>query len=103
MINFLKAHYNDDKLKPRSESHKPVKRAREDSEGMIRSSSKLPRDKSGVRDEKVAAKVRKLSKVTQRKLLHKESKVGEADRVITTKMPKHLYSGKRKSGTNDRR
>ncbi len=28
---------------------------------------------------------------------------GEADRVIQTKMPKHLFSGKRPKGTADRR
>ena len=37
------------------EGHKgrPIKRRREDSEGRVRSSSKLPRDKSGVRDKTV--------------------------------------------------
>lgn len=29
--------------------------------------------------------------------------IGEADRVVTTKKPKHLYSGKRGIGKNDRR
>jgi nucleolar GTP-binding protein len=32
-----------------------------------------------------------------------QAKVGEADRVITTKMPKHLFSGKRGKGKTDRR
>ena len=104
MSNKDDAHYNTDQYKPRSQSHKAVKRAREDSvTGMVRSSSRLPRDKSGVRDEQTAAKVRKMSKVSQRKLLNKESRIGEADRSITEKKPKHLFCGKRKMGKTDRR
>lgn len=87
----------------RSESHKPVKRAREDSEGHVRSSSRLPRDKSGVRDEAAQKKVRSMSKISQRKLLNKESRIGEADRSIACKKPKHLFAGKRGSGKTDRR
>lgn len=30
-------------------------------------------------------------------------KRGESDRVITNKLPKHLFSGKRKGGSTDRR
>ena len=29
--------------------------------------------------------------------------VNEADRVVSTKMPKHLFSGKRSNGKNQRR
>ena len=87
----------------RSESHKPVKRAREDSEGRVRSSSRVPRDKSGVRDSAMAAKVRDMSKKSQRKLLNKEARQGEADRSIGCMKPKHLFSGKRKMGKTDRR
>lgn len=37
-------------------------------------------------------------------LRNKMAKSGEADRVIQTKMPKHLFSGKMKStGKRDRR
>jgi nucleolar GTP-binding protein len=95
------AHYNDSVA--RSESHVPVKRQREDSEGVVRSSSRMPRDKSGVRDASMAAKVRSMSKVSQRKLLNKTSKQGEADRVITCDKPKHLFAGKRPMGKTDRR
>lgn len=101
MLNHLKAHYN--RSVSRSESHKPVKRAREDSEGRVRSSSKMPRDKSGIRDETMARKVRDMSKKSQRKLLNKESRQGEADRSISVKKPKHLFSGKRGMGKTDRR
>jgi nucleolar GTP-binding protein len=31
------------------------------------------------------------------------AKRGEADREILVKKPKHLFAGKRKQGTNDRR
>ena len=87
----------------RSESHKPVKRAREDSEGRVRSSSKMPRDKSGIRDEEMFNIAKKMRNKSQKQFNKKESRVGEGDRVITTKKPKHLFSGKRKMGKTDRR
>lgn len=101
MSNQDDAHYN--KSVARSESHLPVKRAREDSEGRVRSSSKIPRDKSGVRDEAMASVVMGMRKKSQRKFNKKESRIGEGDRVISTKKPKHLFSGKRKGGKTDRR
>jgi nucleolar GTP-binding protein len=87
----------------RSESHKPVKRLREDSEGRVRSSSKMPRDKSGIRDESMAKVVKTMRNKAQKQFNKKESRIGEGDRVITTKKPKHLFSGKRKMGKTDRR
>ena len=48
-------------------------------------------------------KVKTMNKVSQRNLLNKESRVGEADRSIGCKKPKHLFSGKRKMGKTDRR
>jgi nucleolar GTP-binding protein len=71
----------------------------------VRSSSKLPRDKSGIRDVAMANKVQEINRQQQRKLINSShfNKIGESDRIITTKMPKHLFSGKRKSGTHDRR
>ena len=101
MSNKDDANYN--KSVARSESHKPIKRSREDSEGKVRSSSKMPRDKSGVRDESMAKKVRDMTKKSQRKLLNRDSRIGEADRTITCAKPKHLFSGKRKMGKTDRR
>lgn len=95
------ANYN--KSVARSVSHKPVKKLRADSEGRVRSSSKMPRDKSGIRDEAAASKVRSMSKVSQRKLLNRDSRVGEADRKIIEKKPKHLFAGKRGMGKTDRR
>lgn len=87
----------------RSQSHKPVKRQREDSEGRVRSSSKLPRDKSGIRDEAMGEKVRVMKNKSLRSLLNRDSKKGEADRVILCSKPKHLFAGKRGMGKTDRR
>jgi len=67
-----------------------------------RSSSKPPRDKSGVRDEVMAAKVRKMSKTAQRKP-NRNARKGEGDRHIPDLKPKHLFAGKRKAGKTDRR
>jgi len=60
------------------------------------------RDKSGLRDESQVAKARKKMKMAQ-KPIARYSRKGEADRKIPTKMPKHLFSGKRKSGKTSRR
>lgn len=73
----------------RSMSRTPVKRKREDSEGNVRSSSKRPRDQSGVRDVTMAKKARKINKMSQRKI-NLGAKTGESDRRIFVKKPKHL-------------
>jgi len=86
----------------RSLSRPETKRKREDSEGNVRSSSKVPRDQSGVRDVTMAKKARKINKISQRKI-NLGAKTGEADRRIFTKKPKHLFSGKRSTGKTDRR
>jgi nucleolar GTP-binding protein len=67
-----------------------------------RSKRPAPRDKSGVRDDIMAKKVRKLSKNAQRKM-NLEAKKGESDRRILTSKPRHLFAGKRKAGKTDRR
>jgi nucleolar GTP-binding protein len=48
------------------------------------------------------SKAVKLADLAQRKR-NKQAKAGEGDRVIPTKMPKHLFSGKRGIGKTDRR
>jgi nucleolar GTP-binding protein len=73
----------------RSLSRPATKRKREDSEGTVRSSSKVPRDQSGVRDVTMAQKARKINKLGQRKR-NLGAKIGEADRRIFVKKPKHL-------------
>ncbi len=73
----------------RSLSRPETKRKREDSEGNVRSSSKVPRDKSGVRDVAMAKEARKINKLGQRKR-NLGARIGEADRRIFVKKPKHL-------------
>lgn len=80
-----------------------MKRQREDSEGRVRSSSRMPRDESGIRDEAMGLKVKDMKHKSMRKLLNRDSKKGEADRVILNMKPKHLFSGKRGMGKTDRR
>jgi nucleolar GTP-binding protein len=65
-------------------------------------STAAPGPKSGLRDASAANKAIKMADKAQRKR-NKQAKVGEADRVIPTKMPKHLFSGKRGIGKTDRR
>ncbi|XP_054749859.2 GTP-binding protein 4-like [Lytechinus pictus] len=87
----------------RSSSRAPlVKKRRTDSTGRATSSMRTPRDESGIRDVEKRKKVRTLSKVSQRKM-NMNAKKGEADRKIPTKMPKHLFAGKRKGGSTSRR
>lgn len=66
------------------------------------SKSRPPRDKSGVRDELMAKKAKKLARVTQRQM-NLDAKKGEADRRILTSKPRHLFVGKRKLGKTNRR
>lgn len=68
----------------------------------IERSRSRSRSMSGVRDEKMAAKVRRLSKSAQRPL-QLNARKGEADRHVYDLKPKHLYSGKRGIGKTDRR
>lgn len=80
----------------------PVKKMRVDSEGRVRSSSKVPRDVSGVRDATVRAKVKKIGKKAQKGMALMARK-GEGDRTIPNVKPKHLFAGKRKGGKTSRR
>jgi len=80
----------------------PLKRKREDSQGVVRSSSKAPRDQSGLRDKHAVVKVRKIAKKAQGKM-NRDARKGEADRKIVDLKPKHLFSGKRKMGKTSRR
>eukprot|EP00197_Chlamydomonas_leiostraca_P002622 CAMPEP_0202858348 /NCGR_PEP_ID=MMETSP1391-20130828/924_1 /ASSEMBLY_ACC=CAM_ASM_000867 /TAXON_ID=1034604 /ORGANISM="Chlamydomonas leiostraca, Strain SAG 11-49" /LENGTH=682 /DNA_ID=CAMNT_0049537261 /DNA_START=94 /DNA_END=2142 /DNA_ORIENTATION=- len=59
-----------------------------------------PRPGSGIKDSAMRNKGIKMADKAQRRM-NKMAKAGEADRVIQTKMPKHLFSGKRKQGTHD--
>uniref|UniRef100_A0A0B7AXV2 OBG-type G domain-containing protein n=1 Tax=Arion vulgaris TaxID=1028688 RepID=A0A0B7AXV2_9EUPU len=91
------------RAKSRSSSRPPLKRKRDDSEAPAsRSRSRPPRDRSGLRDNKMIAKVKKMAKKAQKPFNH-QAKKGEGDRVILNMKPKHLFSGKRKAGKTDRR
>lgn len=85
-----------------SRARPPIKRARMDSEGRVRSSSKTPRDQSGVRDVKMAKKLKKIGKKAQN-AMNKDGRKGEGDRHVYDLKPKHLFSGKRGLGSSNRR
>ena len=57
---------------------------------------------SGLKNDDERMRAQKMADKAQRKM-NKRAKTGEADRVIITKMPKHLFSGKRGIGKTDRR
>ncbi|KIJ99844.1 hypothetical protein K443DRAFT_679677 [Laccaria amethystina LaAM-08-1] len=57
---------------------------------------------AGMRDEGQAARAVKLRNLGQRPR-NMLAKAGEGDRAIKTKMPKHLFAGKRKGGKTQRR
>ncbi|MEQ2212271.1 Nucleolar GTP-binding protein 1 [Xenoophorus captivus] len=66
------------------------------------SASRPPRDQSGLRDVKMVKKAKKMMKNSQRDM-NRQARKGESDRHVFDLKPKHLLSGKRKSGTKDRR
>jgi len=57
---------------------------------------------AGLRDEDERMRAQKMADKAQKRM-NKRAKIGEADRTIITKMPKHLFSGKRGIGKTDRR
>jgi nucleolar GTP-binding protein len=61
-----------------------------------------PNPSSGLKDATQKNKGIKMADKAQR-IRNKMARIGEADRVIATKMPKHLFSGKRPKGKTDRR
>lgn len=72
--------------------------------GSARSASRAARDRSvaGLRNVKQKLETEKIRNKAQRPA-NMHAKKGEADRAVMTKMPKHLFSGKRGNGTSDRR
>ncbi|RMX41753.1 hypothetical protein pdam_00005595 [Pocillopora damicornis] len=92
-----------DVAEKRSRSQTPMsrKRKRAASNG-ARSLSRPPRDQSGISSPEKKKKAKKLSKVVQRGI-NRMGKAGEADRKIATKMPKHMFAGKRKMNKVQRR
>ncbi|CAG9860091.1 unnamed protein product [Phyllotreta striolata] len=101
------SHFMNTKQRSRSLGP-PAKKRRSDADDTVsinrnRSLSKPPRNEMGIKD--VAMK-KKLHKIAHRAIANKVKKMGlkgEADRFIGTKMPRHLFSGKRGVGKTDRR
>ncbi|KAH1000827.1 hypothetical protein HUJ04_013111 [Dendroctonus ponderosae] len=104
MSGTSKANFTQTKQRARSVG--PVaKKARMDVvvDGRSRGLSKPPRNEQGIKD--VAMK-NKLARIAHRAIAKKVGRLGlkgEADRFIGTKMPRHLFSGKRGNGKTDRR
>jgi len=63
----------------------------------------MSRDKSGIRDPETIKKLGVMKKKMEAKKFAKWGKMGESDRHITVKKPKHLFCGKRGIGKTDRR
>ncbi|KAM5235724.1 GTP-binding protein 4 isoform 4-T4 [Ctenodactylus gundi] len=104
MDNKDNAHYAVQARRSRSVTRK---RKREESVppssvARSRSCSRTPRDVSGLRDVKMVKKAKTMMKKAQKKM-NRLGKKGEADRHVFDMKPKHLLSGKRKSGKKDRR
>ncbi|XP_033116875.1 nucleolar GTP-binding protein 1-like [Anneissia japonica] len=96
-----KGHYT--KSRSRSRSAVVPKKKRMDSLGRVVSSSRPPRDVSGIRDPEKLKSVRKLTKAIQERKFAKHAKKGESDRKIPDRKPKHLFAGKRKMGSSNHR
>ncbi|CAL4197564.1 unnamed protein product, partial [Meganyctiphanes norvegica] len=86
----------------KSRSRPPLKKRRADSEGVVRSSSKAPRDKSGMRDPVLQKKMKKKGQEAQGEM-NRDGRRGEGDRHVYDFKPKHLFAGKRGTGKTDRR
>ncbi|TCD67314.1 Nucleolar GTP-binding protein 1 [Steccherinum ochraceum] len=83
----------------------PSKRRKSNTGAVVAKSARGPktnRQLAGMRDTAQAARATKLRNLGQRERNY-QAKAGEADRAIKTKMPKHLFAGKRKMGKTDRR
>ncbi|KAG6828894.1 hypothetical protein H0H92_006400 [Tricholoma furcatifolium] len=81
------------------------KRAKSNSGGVVAVNRRMPKSDrrlAGLRDAAQASRAVKLRNLGQRGR-NMLAKAGEGDRDITTKMPKHLFAGKRKGGKTQRR
>ncbi|ORX66714.1 GTP binding protein 4 [Linderina pennispora] len=87
----------------RSESRDPaVQLARSSSLAARAVSTQRDRSTMGLRDVRQKAVADKMKAKSTRKM-NVMARAGEADRAIASKMPKHLFTGKRGVGSNDRR
>lgn len=99
------AHFTKTRGRARSLSQPARKRMRVESvsQSRARSSSRPARDEMGVKDPAMKTKLKNIAHKALKKKIAKKGLKGEADRFIGTKMPRHLYSGKRGVGKTDRR
>ena len=98
------AKFANTKKRGRSASVKSAKRFKGERDGYTNEEGgKISRDVSGVRDPKARMKLKQHEKKMQRKKFAQGGKAGESDRKILTKMPKHLFAGKRGTGKTQRR
>ncbi|XP_039285359.1 nucleolar GTP-binding protein 1 [Nilaparvata lugens] len=91
------AHFKNTRGRSRSLSQGPDSRPRSVSE-RPRSLSRAPRDETGVKDVAMKTKLKRVAHKAIAKKVGKWGRKGEADNFIGTKMPKHLFSGKRGIG-----
>ena len=98
------ANFAKTKKRGRSVSIKSAKRFKGAQDGYGEDGvGKVSRDKSGTRDPETRKKIKSMDKKMQKKKFARLGKAGESDRKITTKMPKHLFAGKRGTGKTQRR
>ncbi|KAG2016473.1 GTP binding protein 4 [Coprinopsis cinerea AmutBmut pab1-1] len=85
-------------------SRKAVKKLKTNSGGVTvsRREPRSDRSMAGLKNEEQYKKAVQLRNLGQRPR-NMQAKAGEGDRHIRTKMPKHLFAGKRKGGKTDRR
>ncbi|CAD1474489.1 unnamed protein product, partial [Heterotrigona itama] len=105
MENTENAHFTKTRGRSRSLSQPARKRMRlqSESQSRARSSSRPARDEMGVKDPAMKTKLKNIAHKALKKKIAKKGLKGEGDRFIGTKMPKHLFSGKRGVGKTDRR
>ncbi|KAK7692118.1 hypothetical protein QCA50_003737 [Cerrena zonata] len=87
------------------EGGSPNKRVKDNSGAVVAKGAREPKSNrqfAGMRDQAQASKAIKLRNLGQRER-NMHARAGESDRAIKTKMPKHLFAGKRKMGKTDRR
>ncbi|KAI0266675.1 GTP binding protein 4 [Gloeopeniophorella convolvens] len=80
----------------------PRKRGKANSGATIARKPRSNRLAAGMRDDAQVSKAARLRNLGQRGR-NMLAKAGESDRAIRVKMPKHLFSGKRKAGKTNRR
>ncbi|XP_076640785.1 nucleolar GTP-binding protein 1 [Halictus rubicundus] len=99
------AHFTKTRGRSRSLSQPAKKRMRMESasQSRARSSSRPARDEMGVKNVAMRTKLKNIAHKALKKKIAKKGLKGEADRFIGTKMPRHLFSGKRGVGKTDRR